>query len=392
MRIAYIYHLDAADPGVQSGRPASILAELLHLGLEIEPVFPLHAKTRASWMVKKLVFRLLGRHYRWDREPRRLAAFARECEARIVGKKIDMVFSPGSEVISHLQTDLPVAFCADATFANLLDYYQDFAHVSPGYEQQGHRQETAALSRAQLAVYPSEWAARSAVDTYGAEPNKVAVIPFGPNLGGQNTREQVWKWIEGRTRDVIRLLFVGRNWERKGGDTVVATAEKLIQAGHRVELDIVGSGISRSYFHISWIRQHGLLSPRVPEDVRRLNELFANAHYLFVPSRAEAYGMTFAEGNAFGLPVIATATGGIPSIIRHGWNGFLLPLSEGAEDYAETISSSFGDPGKYQQLCRQAFDEFEARLNWRAFCRRFLEHAAQCGCIRNHTGLVASSP
>ena len=145
MRIAYIYHLDAADPGVQSGRPASILAELLHLGLEIEPVFPLHAKTRASWMVKKLVFRLLGRHYRWDREPRRLAAFARECEARIVGKKIDMVFSPGSEVISHLQTDLPVAFCADATFANLLDYYQDFAHVSPGYEQQGHRQPIQAV-------------------------------------------------------------------------------------------------------------------------------------------------------------------------------------------------------------------------------------------------------
>ncbi|HTQ31126.1 MAG TPA: glycosyltransferase, partial [Opitutaceae bacterium] len=196
MKIAYFFHRDAANPSIQSGRPASILTELREMGVEIEPVFPLAMKPSPRWVAKKIFYRMLGRHYRWDREPAYLTSFAEEFRDRTAGKDVDLVFSPGSEVVSQLRTNKPVTFCADATFANLVDYYEDFTHVSREYFQQGHRQETAALSRARLAVYPSEWAARSAIDFYGMKPERVAVIPFGANLGRQNKREQVWKWIE----------------------------------------------------------------------------------------------------------------------------------------------------------------------------------------------------
>ncbi|MFT3867076.1 MAG: glycosyltransferase family 4 protein [Nibricoccus sp.] len=378
MKIAYVFHRDAANPSVQSGRPAAILDEFYRAGVEIEPVFPLNTRPAPRWVAKKIFCRMFGRYYRWDREPEYLASFAREFHTRTIGKSVDLIFSPGSEVVSHLQTRKPITFCADATFANLVDYYRDFSDVTTEYCQQGHRQEEASLARAHLAIYPSEWAARSAIEYYGAEPGKVAIIPFGANLGRQNERSQVWRWIEDRSQKCLRLLFVGRHWRRKGGEIVVATAKRLVQAGHQVELDVVGCKIPRAYRGLPWIRQHGVLFSNIPAHVQKLAHLFAQAHFVFVPSRAEAYGMTFAEGNAFGLPVVTTATGGIPTIVRDGWNGLLLPPSATATDYADAIAATFSKPEYYRQICRQAFDEFEQRLNWRMFCRRYLELAEDC--------------
>ncbi len=234
------------------------------------------------------------------------------------------------------------------------------------------------MSRARLAVYPSEWAARSAIEDYGTDPARVAVIPFGANLGRGNSRAEVWRWIDERPRDCLRLLFVGRHWGRKGGEIVVQTALALAAMGHRVELDIVGCEVPLAHRDRPWIKAHGMLSTRVPEQVVRLSQLFARAHYVFVPSRAEAYGIIFAEGNAFGLPVVTTATGGITSIVRDGYNGLLQPLSAGAPEFAGAIAASFRDPGSYRQFCRQSFAEFEQRLNWRTFCRRYLERVQEC--------------
>ncbi len=392
MKIAYFFHRDAANPAVQSGRPASILSELQALGVEVEPVFPLRARPSARWIAKKIFYRLLGRHYRWDREPAFLANFAREFTTKTSGKRVDVVFSPGSEVVSRLRTARPITFCADATFANLVDYYEDFTALSREYFRQGHIQEAAALGRAALAVYPSDWAARSAIEYYGTAPERVAVIPFGANLGRHNRRDQVRRWIEDRPQRHLSLLFVGRDWRRKGGEIVVATAKRLVQAGRRVQLEIVGCPVPTRHRHLGWIRQHGVLDTNTPAHVQRLTQLFAQAHFLFVPSRAEAYGMVFAEGNAFGLPVVTTATGGIPSIISHDRNGLLLAPDTGAADYADAISAAWAEPGRYRQLCLQAFGEFERRLNWRIFCRQYLERVAACCEQPAHQQLARRNP
>lgn len=373
MKIAYLFHENAADPSIQSGRTASLLGEFERRGLEVDRIFPLHVPETGLDLAKKAGYRLMGKHHRRDRDQSYLAALADEFEQRTEGREYDFVFSAGTEVISRLRTPLPVVFCADATFANLVDYYWDFTHLSAEYLRSGHAQEKAALARADLAVYPSEWAARSAIEDYGADPAKVRVISFGANHGHANQRATVRQWIAERPTDRIRLLFVGRHWERKGGELVVATALCLIAHGYPVTLDIVGCDIPAQHHDVPWIHRHGLLNQRDPAAVAKLHRLFAQAHFVMVPSRAEAYGLTFAEANAFGTPPIATATGGIPAIIRHGHNGLLLPLGATAPDYADAIVATFTDPACYRAMCRQAFTEFEQRLNWRTFCDRFLD-------------------
>jgi glycosyltransferase involved in cell wall biosynthesis len=378
MKIAYLYQLDASDPGVQSGRPASILRNLTELGATVQPVFALGTRVSRLSTFKKALYRLMGRYYRGDRDPQYLSAIASEFDRQMQGKTYDMAFSPGSEAVSHLNISRPIAFCADATFANMIDYYWDFSSLPAEYIRKGHEQEAAALHRAALAIYPSEWAARSAIDYYRTDPRKVFVIPFGANLGSENERESVYRWIAEREFDELRLLFVGKSWRRKGGDLVLETARHLVARGHRVKLDIVCGEVPHRLNHPPWIRHHGLLDPGVPESRSILCGLFKAAHFVFIPSRAEAYGMTFAEASAFGVPAIGTETGGIPSVVHNAVNGFLLPLSSGAAEFSDLIASLVSNHDQYRLLCQRSFGEFEQSLNWKTFCARFLDLAGQC--------------
>jgi glycosyltransferase involved in cell wall biosynthesis len=377
MKIAYVSHEDAANPSIQSGRTAALLEEFLRLDHEVERIFPLNITPSGTEFAKKVGYRILGKHHRNDRNTEFLEALGAEFAARTAGRTFDLIFCPGSEIVAALQTDMPVVFCADATFGNLVDYYWDFTGLSAEYRRQGFAQENMALAKATLAVFPSDWAARSAIEQHGADPARVAVIPFGANLGSDNRRSEVMAWIAARPAAPIRILFVGRHWERKGGDLVIATALTLISHGHPVEVDIVGCELPADYRGVPWIRAHGLLHQCNPVDMVELRRLYAEAHFLFVPSRAEAYGFTFTEANAFGVPPVGTRTGGIPAIIQHGHNGLLLPLDARPADYADAIVAAFADRVRYQEMCHRAFELFEQQLNWPTFTRKFLELAQE---------------
>ena len=375
MNLAYIYPHDAADPGIQSGRPHAILAGLQRNGAGVVPIFPLETKPVTAALPKKIGYRLIRRLHRLDRDPAYLAALAAEIEAQLDWHDIDALFSPGTEAIAHINSPQPLIYCADATFANLVDYYWDFTHLSREYLDQGHEQEREALARASLAIYPSQWAADSAIRDYGADPAKVLVLPFGANLGGDNSEQEVENWIEDRTGSEIRLLFVASHWERKGGDIVVAATEILNRLGHAVRLDVVGCEVPERHRELPWLHAHGRLSRHDSAQTATLTQLFIDSHFLFIPSRAEAYGLTFSEANAFGLPAISTATGGIPSVVRDGINGRMLPLDADATAYADAIVESFADPDAYRAMCRRAYREFAERTNWDTFCLRLIREA-----------------
>src|SRR5690606_26464441 len=116
------------------------------------------------------------------------------------------------------KTALPKVFQTDATFAGIIDQYPELADYPREYIEEGHRLEREALHNCDLAIYSSQWAARSAIEDYGADPSKVKVIPFGSNLGVDPTLQEVEKAIAVRSNKECVLLFVGVHWQRKGGD------------------------------------------------------------------------------------------------------------------------------------------------------------------------------
>ena len=88
-------------------------------------------------------------------------------------------------------------------------------------------------------------------------------------------------------------------------------------------------------------------------------------HFLILPTRAECFGVVFCEASAYGIPSMATDTGGIPNAVINGENGFRFPLDARGETYARKIVEIYQDyENKYLPLSRSSRKTFDELLNW----------------------------
>jgi glycosyltransferase involved in cell wall biosynthesis len=269
--------------------------------------------------------------------------------------------------IAFLETSLPIIYLSDTTFKNMIDYHPSFSNLLSFSLREGNLIEQRAINKASQLIYPSEWAANSAIRDYGASPKKVHVVQISPSMD-RIPHSYVEKAYN---KDSCNLLFVGRDWQRKGGDLAVAAREKLAESGLQTQLTIVGCQPPLN--SASNIRVIPYLNKNRAEDARILEELYEEADFLILPSRADCSSIVIAEANAFAVPVIATQTGGLPALIKEGINGYLLPLSAQGEDFAKTITTVFRDGKTYKKLRQTSRQEYEKSMSSEAWSRKVAE-------------------
>jgi glycosyltransferase involved in cell wall biosynthesis len=169
----------------------------------------------------------------------------------------------------------------------------------------------------------------------------------------------------------IRCLAVARLIERKGvGDLLRALA--VLERG-RFELEIVGGGADEQVLRDLATRMG------VAQDVRFLGPLsrtkvaerYRKADLFTLPSSAEAFGNVFAEALASGLPIVGSATGGIPDLVEHGSNGLLVPPGD-IHALAGAIRYLAGDPELRTEMSIRNRAKAEATLEWAQATRRYL--------------------
>lgn len=304
---------------------------------------------------------LFNRVYDWM-DTRWLAKdYARIFKKKLAEKSFDAIVAPASRTeIAFLETKIPIVYAADATFKAVTDYYPGFTNMWGISIQEGNAIEQAAINRATAIAYASDWAARSAIKDYNANPAKVHVIPFGVNLDEIPAAKEV---LKRKKADRCRLLFLGVNWRRKGGAIAFAALQELEQMGIDAELTICGCKPPGNFSHKN-LKIIPFLDKNDPAQRKILAELFLASDFLLLPTRNECYGVAFCEANAFGLPVITADTGGVPTIIRNGENGFMLPPEAGGAGYAKLIAEIYRDDQRYYELVRSSRKAFDQRLNW----------------------------
>ena len=190
-------------------------------------------------------------------------------------------------------------------------------------------------------------------------------VPFGANLEHPPSRETV---LARKRSGRCRLLFLGVDWQRKGGEIAFETLMKLEERGVQAELIVVGCTPPQGFSH-ERLKVIPYLNKRDEKQRQELEDLFQTSDFLFLPTRSECYGMVFCEASAYGLPVISTDTGGVSGAVRDGENGFLLPPSAGGAEYAELIARVYGDEAGYAELVGSSRAAFEASLNWDSWGR-----------------------
>ena len=169
-----------------------------------------------------------------------------------------------------------------------------------------------AFLRARGLVAMSDWVKTSLVRDYAVAPDKIRVIPFGVNV-------QQWQIVPGIPAPGrrMRLLFVGGDFERKGGPHLIDAFQHGL--ADFCELDIVtGTQPAHSGNHV---RIHNGLTPNSPI----LRKLYTDADLFVLPTRGDATPIAILEAMASGLPVITSRVGAISEIIEEGVTGYFVP-------------------------------------------------------------------
>jgi len=372
MKIAYVTTYDASDVHGWSGLGFHLANALKKERAEMDFIGNLNIRHDRLTRIKKLFYsKALGQRYQYQREPWVAEGYADQIESRL-DPSIDCIVSPGSIPIARIRSKIPTVIYTDATFAGMVGFYDDFSNLCAETIRNGHRLEQEALSSCSLAVYSSDWAAKTAIENYSVDPRKVRVIPFGANVDSNRTREDVKMMIRSRPKDVCRLLFIGVDWQRKGGPLALEIADRLNKAGLKTELHIAGLRQPPVDPLPDFVIDHGFISKSTPEGRTKLDQLIAGSHFMVLMSKAEAYGLVLCEANSFGVPDIASNVGGIPTIIRDEINGKVFPPEASAPDIALYIANLFSDYDRYEDLALTSFGEYQQRLNWNISGQRLM--------------------
>ncbi len=375
MRVGFVSIEDAASEESWSGTPLNMLRALRSAtGVDVELISPLRLTCKWIYLPLKLWYKVIGRNFEWRRQPLSLRCFAGQVERAARQQKLDVIVSTSSIPVARLREGTPVIFWTDANFHAMDGYYT--MNLCSQTQRAGRRQEEMALRRADFACYASQWAADGAKQI--ADAARVKVLPFGPNLRIHHVRNDVEQWI--RERRTARpkgcnLLFVGRNWTRKGGDIAVETARRMNEAGILTTLSIVGGAPPCPL--PPFVEVIGFINKRDPADYERLLELYRTSDIFILPSRAEPFGIVAAEAAAFGLPALVSATGGLAETVCDGVSGFRLPLDADPTQWASKAQMILDD---YDAFAFNAYNEFAIRLNWNTSIHAMVElmqHAAQ---------------
>lgn len=266
----------------------------------------------------------------------------------------------------HIKT--PIIYFSDTSLNGLIDYYANYSGL-PGFnKRQALALERRSFQTVSRVVMSSRWAADNAVEN-GLDPAKAEIVELGANLEDRDVD------FSSRCRpvqDTMHLLFLGVDWNRKGGDVAVETVDWLNSHGCKAVLDVVGVKPPETVASNPAVIYRGFKDKNDATQYRELLDLIRNADMLLLPTRAECAGIVFAESSAYGLPILTYDTGGVGNYVINGVNGYRLPLTATGKDFGSTILRLLKEEA-FDSLSRGGRKLYEEKLNWNAWQERVSE-------------------
>lgn len=194
----------------------------------------------------------------------------------------------------------------------------------------------------------SSWVRDSLIQDYAVDATKIEVIAPGVDL-------KRWHPAPTTSDEEVRILFVGADFYRKGGETLLRAFRSLPPKGARLDV------VTKSHLDVGeGVGVHPNIQPNSPE----LIALFQSSDIFVLPTQAEAFGIVAVEAAATGLPVVATRIGGLPDIVVHGETGFLFDRAN-EEQMRQHLLRLIENPELRRKMGAAARKRAEARFDAR---------------------------
>jgi glycosyltransferase involved in cell wall biosynthesis len=214
----------------------------------------------------------------------------------------------------------------------------------------GHKVGNVAVERAKLLVHRaimrrarkftawSEWTKGSLVRDYGVDPSLITVIPPGTTLSNfpdPSTRGP-------RRPGQLRLLFVGGDFVRKGGDLLLEVFRRHLRSSCELHLVTAADVASGDGVHV-----HRGVKPHSPE----LLALYADADVFVLPTRGDCLAVVLGEAMASSLPIVTTRVGAHAEAVKDGESGFVIDVDD-AHALRNSLERLAGDPNLCARMGR----------------------------------------
>ena len=262
---------------------------------------------------------------------------------------------------------IPSLISLDATPINFDDVtrHGGYEHQIAGQgflDRQKYLLNRRAFQAARVLVPWSAWARQSLIDDYGARPDRIQVLAPGANaaffeVGRQRlATASAAASVDGEQMPV-RLLFVGGDWQRKGGPQLLEALSALPPGSW--SLDVVT--------RVQIPKTPGVtVHHGVESNSPKLLRLFSEADLFVLPSLGECLAVVLMEATAAGLPVITTNVGALAEAVRPGETGLVVPPDD-VTALRQALDELLADPARRRAMGRGghalARERFDASAN-----------------------------
>jgi len=160
------------------------------------------------------------------------------------------------------------------------------------------------------------------------------------------------------------ILFVGSDWERKGGPVLISAFELARRIHSDATLTIIGASPEVSVQGCTVVG---------PLPLQEISDHYARASVFCVPTQLEPFGIVFLEAMMHRLPVVSTRIGALPDMIVDNVNGALVEPND-VSGLSAVLIRLLDSPSLCRDLGDNGFRRAEELYNWDGVGRR-LRHS-----------------
>jgi glycosyltransferase involved in cell wall biosynthesis len=314
VRVALVSLGDPSSPTTWSGVTTGVFTALGRLGVDVRAL----DVSLPRGLEQALLLAAGARtRNRYDAHGAAMTRRVRSLVARrgLEGRALDGVIQIGTNFT--LPPGTSYVTLEDMTLRQANSVHPVYSRMSPSVVRVYETARAAIYGQARMCTVASRWAGKSIRHDYGVAPPRIAVVGFGANHSAPPPQ---------RDWSMPRFLFVGIEWERKGGPRLLSAFAALRERHPHAVLDVVGGHPPLAQ---EGVTGHGVLDQQRSADRELLAALFERATCLVVPSRVEPFGIVHVEAASVGVPSIGSSVGG-PQDVLGDSGGIVVDPADGA--------------------------------------------------------------
>jgi glycosyltransferase involved in cell wall biosynthesis len=368
---------DLSDP---VGSPSRNSGLVLELGKQVDVLGSITPRVKPIERYRAIARHVHPSRLAW-RQRSGLAPWTFERLERAMERELSYWPPDSFDVLMIFQTlfgpgrrDNPYAIYTDNIHTLTRRFLPDWAPLTERQRRRRIALERETCLGASRVFAMGEFLRSALIADYGCDPERVVWVGAGSNTVADS--------IEGKRYDTQMAIFVGLNFELKGGYVLLDAWSRVKRQLPDAELCILGPAPPSGVQDDPGVHWLGFIRDR-----DELATLYRRASLFVLPSYYDAYPHALREAMGQGLPCVGTARGGVPENISHGKTGLLVEPGD-PDQLAEAMVAILADPDRAAAMGRAGYEEIIARHTWAHVAERIAPHLREIAAERRSAAVM----